>query len=211
VKKSNSFLAIATLTVVIVFTGIVTAMAAIEVESAKFDPERPMTGEPVKLIIKLGGEALRAEVTWLVNDTDGGKSDYDGLAPYVELDRKVTAGDKVTATVKPFDAVGATGKEVTKSVTIVNAPPNVKLADQKLADRMYTAKVYATDPEGGAVSYAVAEGPAGLAIDQNGNVTWRINDGVSGNFPVRISVKDEQGAEAILQYNIGLKWQGGGR
>ncbi len=210
-KKTKSLLTIAALTVGMVLAAFAAAIAATEVESAKFDPERPMTGEPVRLVIKLGGEALRAEVTWIVNDTEVGKSDYDGLAPYVQLDQKVTAGDKVTGIVKPFDALGDSGKELSKSVVILNAPPIATLSDQKIVDHVYTAKVTGTDPEGGPVTFAVAQGPDGLTIDQNGNITWKVTEAVKGNFPVKISVKDEQGAEALLQYSIGLSWQGGTR
>ncbi len=96
---------------------------------------------------------------------------------------------------------------MTKSVNIINAPPVVKLGEQKLVGNTYTAHLSAEDPEGGPVTFTINEAPSGLTVDANGNITWKVGAGVEGSFPVKISVKDEKGAESIISFTIGLRWQ----
>lgn len=194
---------------VLAFVNVTIASAAPTIEQMKFDPEQPVTGETLKLVIKIGGDALRAEILWRINDNEVARSDYDGLIPSLKLDHKINVGDKISATATPFDAIGTAGKTETKSVTVENAPPTAKLSDQKIIGNVYSAKITATDPEGGPITYSVNQGPDGLAIDQHGNVNWRLLDSTSGNFPVIIGVKDEKNAETLLQFSIGIKWQGG--
>ncbi len=62
------------------------------VREIRFNPENPMTGQPVRLYIKLEGSAIRAEVAWLVNDEEVEKSDYDGISQYVEFPKKSYSG-----------------------------------------------------------------------------------------------------------------------
>ena len=74
---------------------------------------------------------------------------------------------------------------------------------------MYKARVKAVDPEGGPVTLTLLEGPQGMAMDEQGNITWKLAKGVSGSFPVKVSAKDEQGAEEILSYSIRIRKQPG--
>ncbi|HMK36799.1 MAG TPA: putative Ig domain-containing protein [Desulfomonilaceae bacterium] len=180
-----------------------------KVAEASFEPTQPVTGVPVKLRIKLEGAAIRAEVKWSINDQEAENADYDGLGKPVELHKKATFGDKVTASVTPFDAIGSAGRVVTKEVTIGNAPPVVKVGDQKVTGNTYTVHIEATDPEGGPVTFNVNQGPEGLSIDPRGDVTWKISEAISGSFPVAIAVVDDKGAQTVANFTINLRWQKG--
>lgn len=179
------------------------------ISAVVFSPERPNSGTPLKLKIKLDDGAIRAEVKWTVNGQEVKKSDFDGIAPFVEFQEKIKADDVVEAAVTPFDHYGAEGLTVTKSVVIADSPPTMKLMDEKIDGGNYLAVIEFSDPDGGPVTLSVKEGPPGLAIDEKGKITWKLKPGISGSFPVIISGKDEKGSEAILSYSIVLRWEKG--
>lgn len=179
------------------------------IKELKFSPERPETGDALKMRIALEGGALRAEVRTSKNDDDLGTTYYDGISEFLEIKNRFKAGDKVKVEVTPFDAQGASGVPVVKTVEIVNAPPTAKLEDQKVAGNTYTARIEAKDPEGDPITFAVKEAPAGLTVDQKGNVNWKMGETVSGTFPILISVKDSRGAEVVLSYSIGIRREQG--
>ncbi len=191
-----------------------TAMAGTEVggpqvKELRFDPDRPETGDDLKLRIVLDGNAVRAEAKFLKNQQDAGSTYYDGISEFVKMDQPVKAGDKIEVFVTPFSAEGTPGNTVTKKVEIFNAAPTAKIVDQKLAGNTYSARIVAEDPEGEAVTFTLKEGPKGLTIDDKGHVNWKFGENVSGNFIVAVSIKDAKGAEAVLSYSIGLRWQSG--
>jgi hypothetical protein len=179
------------------------------VKELKFSPERPETGDALKMRIALDGGALRAEVKTLKNNDELGTTYYDGLSEFFEIKDRFKAGDQVKVEVTPFDAQGASGPPVVKTVEIVNAPPTAKLMNQKITGSTYTARVEAKDPEGDPITFSVKEGPAGLTVDQKGNVNWTVGDTVSGTFPISISVKDSHGAEVVVSYTVGLRREQG--
>jgi hypothetical protein len=179
------------------------------VSEAKFDPPKPISGQPIKLDIKLGGTAIRAEVKWSVNDEEVDTSDYDGLGKPVEFKKKTKAGDKVTALVIPFDPMGAPGNKAKKEVVIGSAPPVVKLTGQKIVGHTYTAHIDAVDPQGGPIKFTINQAPEGLTIDAQGDISWKISESITGSFPVIITASDEKGASTMVSFTIDLRWQKG--
>lgn len=177
------------------------------VGETKFDPPQPMTGQRVKLHIKLEGTAVRAEAKWFVNEQEVETSDYDGLGKPIKLDKEIKAGDKISVVVTPYDGIGSSGIEAKHEVTIANAPPVVKVGDQKVQGNMYSAHVDAVDPQGGPVKFTINQAPEGLAIDSAGKVTWKISEAVSGSFPVIITASDERGGQTVVSFTVDLKWQ----
>lgn len=179
------------------------------VKELKFSPERPETGDALKMRIALDGSALRAEVRTSKNEDELGTTYYDGLSEFLEVKNRFKAGDKVKVEVTPFDAQGASGVPVIRTVEIVNAPPTAKLMDQKMAANTYTARIEAKDPEGDPIVFSVKEGPSGLTVDQKGHVNWKLGETASGTFPISISVKDSHGAEVVLSYSLGIRREQG--
>lgn len=179
------------------------------VKEVKFFPERPETGDALKLRIALDGSAIRAEVKISKNDDEVETTLYDGVSESLEIGKRFKAGDKVKAEVVPLDAGGLSGNSMVKAVEIANAPPTAKLIDQKISGNNYSARIESKDPEGDSITFSVKEGPSGLTVDQKGNLSWRIGETTVGNFPISISVKDSHGAEVVLSYSIGLRREQG--
>jgi hypothetical protein len=169
-----------------------------------FVPAEPETGAEVKVNFKLKEPAVRAEVKWFVNDAEVGPGKYDGVSTHAELGQPVKEGDKVKVEITPFDGGGTEGEVASKSVTVRNAPPEVELVDQKLEGQTYKAKVKATDPQGGQVTLDV-HGPQGMKIDQKGNITWTLSSNTVGKFDVKVTAKNEKGAESVLTYSVGIR------
>jgi hypothetical protein len=170
------------------------------VTDLRFDPERPETGANLRAVIKMAG-AVRAEVRWSLNGEEVDLVDFDGLSDHVNFDRPIKSGDKIEVAVTPFDLAQAPGKTVTKEVVCGNAPPNLRLVKQQIVGHNYVAKVEATDPEETPVKLTL-EGPPGMRIDQKGNVLWKIGTRTNGQFQVKITAKDQEGAAAVLSYSI---------
>jgi hypothetical protein len=194
------------------FVWVATAQATEEesrtpkVRDLRFDPARPETGK--KLLVRMNlHNAARAEISWSKNGEDIGLADFSGMADYITFPQAIKSGDTIKATVTPFNEFGQAGETSDIEVVCQNAPPSISLLDQSLDGELYKARVKAEDPDGGAVTLTLVEGPQGLNLDPNGNITWKFAKGASGSFPVKVSAKDERGAEAILSYTIGIRQQ----
>lgn len=172
-----------------------------------FKPAQPETGQKLSLRVALKN-AIRAEVRWSINGEEAELSDYDGIADHVEFPRPIKAGDKISAQVTPYNAFGESGGPLSKEVTCINAGPWMKLASESIDGDLYRAKIQFGDPEEGAVTLALREGPQGMNVDQQGNITWKLGPKTAGSFPVKVSAKDEQGAEAILSYTLRIRRSG---
>jgi len=176
--------------------------SAPKIVGAGFEPARPETGDRLKMRVQIGGAALRAEVLWFVNGEEAGLSDCDENSEYAELDHLLKAGDRIKATATPFDQENEPGRRVTKELVVRNGVPVVKLKEQKIDRTVYKAKLEAVDPEGGPISFSIQEGPPGMKIDPKGLITWEFAKDTSGRFDVKVSARDEQGAQAIVLYSF---------
>ncbi|MBI4963374.1 MAG: hypothetical protein HY913_08855 [Desulfomonile tiedjei] len=177
-----------------------TAPEAAQVTELKLDPERPETGSRLKAFIKMSG-AVRAEVRWSLNGEEVDLVDYDGLSGHVDFAKPLRAGDKVAVAVTPFDVSQAPGNTATREVVCINAAPNLRLVKQEIVGYNYRAQVEAKDPENEPLELTI-EGPPGMAIDPKGHVSWTIGTQTSGQFQIKVSAKDKEGATAILTYSI---------
>lgn len=175
------------------------------VTDVTFDPAAPQSGDRLKLRMKLHN-AVRAEVKWSVNGDEAGTSDFDGFADGVDFSGTLKTGDKITARVTPFNEMAEPGPAVEKEVTCTKAPPNLKLVSQKLEGSVYKAKIDVIDQEKESVTLSV-EGPKGMQIDKEGNITWEMGKTKSGKWPVKVVAKDPKGAEAVLTWTVGISQQ----
>ncbi len=173
------------------------------VSDLRFEPERPETGEKIKLYLKLNN-AIRAELRWSVNDKEVELTDYNGVQDHVVFDKELKGGDVLKVSVTPFNDMGDEGKTLEKKLKFRDSPPLLKLVGQELKGSTYTAKVEAKDPEDKPVKLSV-EGPKGMQIDQEGNITWKMESGTQGKFPVKVTGTDEKGAQAVLTYSITIR------
>ena len=171
----------------------------------KVDPEQPRTGDTIKIWFNLGEGAERAEVRWSVNGEEVQLSDYVESVKYVELDRPAKAGDKIVATITPFDASGEAGKAIVRQIVCASAPPELKVVDQRIEKGAYRAKIEARDPQGGAVSLILEQAPPGMKMDAKGSIEWALGNDTAGKFPVKVRAKGDQSGEAVLSFDVGIK------
>jgi hypothetical protein len=171
----------------------------------KVDPEQPRTGDTVKIWFNLGQGAERAEVRWSVNGEEVQTSDYLEAVRYVELDRPAKAGDKIVATVTPFDASGEAGKAIVRKIVCASAPPELQVVDQRIEKNAYKARIEARDPQGGAVSLILEQAPPGMKMDAKGSIEWALGRDTAGKFPVKVRAKGDKSGEAVLSFDVGIK------
>jgi hypothetical protein len=176
-----------------------------KVAKAVFNPPRPRTGDRLALNLTTTGQALRVEVRWKVNDEDVQLSDALEAEAEVPLARDLRAGDRVEATATPFGLQNEQGLAEVRRIMIGNAPPLLRVVDQKIEGNVYRAKIEVSDPEGDPVALQIKEGPPGMRIDPSGVITWKFNPDTVGAFSVKVVGKDEPGGEAILDFGFSLK------
>jgi len=177
---------------------------AATVVNLKVDPEQPRTGDTVRIWFNLGKGAERAEVSWSVNGEEVQLSDYVEAEKYVELDRPAKVGDKIVATVTPFDASGEAGTPTVRDIVCVSAPPELKVVDQRIEKNAYRSRIEARDPQGGAVSLILEQAPPGMKMDAKGSIEWALGNDTAGKFPVKVKAKGD-GGEAVLSFDVGIK------
>jgi hypothetical protein len=175
------------------------------VVDVKVDPEQPRTGDTVKIWFNLGEGVERAEVRWSVNGEEVQTSDYLEAVRYVELDRPAKAGDKIVATVTPFDASGEAGKAIIRKIVCASAPPELQVVDQRIEKNAYKARIEARDPQGGAVSLILEQAPPGMKMDAKGSIEWALDRDTAGKFPVKVRAKGDKSGEAVLSFDVGIK------
>ncbi len=171
----------------------------------KVDPEQPRTGDTIKIWFNLGEGAERAEVRWSVNGEEVQLADYVEAVKYVELDRPAKAGDKIVATITPFDASGEAGQAVVRHIFCASAPPELKVVDQRIEKNAYRAKIEARDPQGGAVSLILEQAPPGMKMDAKGSIEWALGNDTAGKFPVKVRARGDRSGEAVLSFDVGIK------
>lgn len=66
--------------------------------------------------------------------------------------------------------------------------------------RSYVYQVVATDPEGGALTYALTTAPTGMSISSSGRITW--TPSAAGDSGVTVEVRDPQGLPSTQPFTI---------
>jgi len=133
--------------------------------------------------------------------TPGG-CDYAASINYTVTDHCAAGG---IVTVIAFDTGGRAdtcffGINLTNTPPVPTCPPN----DLVYNDKEYTATVTATDADGDDVDFALVSGPAGLAVTQEGIVTWTPTcaDTVGNPHVVVVEATDACGAAAECQFEL---------
>ena len=176
-----------------------------QVGRIRFEPELPQTGDNLQVTVGLAGGAVRAEVKWFVNEAEVQDSNIDRFTKSAELNHPIKSGDTIKVEAVAYDEMGNSGGRSNRTVVCQNAPPQLRLVRQDLDGEAYVASVEAEDPEGGAVTFTLRQGPPGMTIDNGGQVRWDMPKGASGSFKVRIAAKDAEGGEAILAYTFTVR------
>ncbi|QEG20491.1 putative Ig domain-containing protein [Mariniblastus fucicola] len=87
---------------------------------------------------------------------------------------------------------------------VVNLPPQIESEAPRFTSvgSDYQYQITANDPEGTTLSYSVSRGPAGLAVDENGLVSWTPVAGQTGQSVVTLVVTDAGGASSIESFEL---------
>ncbi len=170
-------------------------------DAVVFQPSSPGTGDKLSLKIKKSDDLASAEVKWSINGEYIETSHYDGFVESIPLNAKIKAGDVIEAVVTPRSLSGVEGQPVLKKVTCRRPAPVLKVADQKIEGNLYTAKVVATDLEGGPLTLSLS-GPPGMVMDSKGTITWKMSENTSGDFNVKVTAKDQAGGQSELTYSF---------
>jgi hypothetical protein len=175
------------------------------ISAMKLEPVRPQTGDRLALKLDAAGGTQRAEIRWVVNGEEVGLSDAIEFPATVPLETNIKAGDKIEVTATPFNLEDEKGPEQVIRTVVRNAPPIMKLENQRIEGTVYKAELKASDLEGKPVTLTLKKGPPGMKVDSEGRITWKFEPGTKGKFDVQISGKDEDGAEAILSYTFRIR------
>jgi hypothetical protein len=91
-------------------------------------------------------------------------------------------------------------------MTVPNAPPRfVSQPPQQFAAYEYRYQVKARDPDGDRLVYSLEKAPQGATIDRgNGLVVWPLTGVPAGNYPLKIVVRDAEGAAASQEFTVVL-------
>ncbi|WP_182865076.1 FG-GAP-like repeat-containing protein [Rhodopirellula sp. JC639] len=117
-----------------------------------------------------------------------------------------------TVAIEVSDGVGGTSTQtfaIRVNQGAANAAPVIHSNAPRFAavGSSYQYTIDAVDPEGTQLSYLIATGPADMAIDLMGRITWTPGVGTEGKVPVTIRVVDEGGAAAIESFEIDVLGQ----
>jgi RHS repeat-associated protein len=126
-----------------------------------------------------------------------------GLVQWTPGPAALTGPNEVT--VRAIDPAGLAGEETYDlAVLPPNQPPQITSAPvtSLTAGLTYHYDVQASDPDGDPLTYTLTTGPAGMAVDSLGRLTWPTGTGDVGVHPVTITVADDQGAAVTQTYNL---------
>lgn len=117
------------------------------------------------------------------------------------------ANGTFAVTVEVSDGALQATQDFTLTVELPNHPPQITSTPtySVLQGQAYQYQLTATDPEGEAISFALANSPTGMQIDQNtGLVTWLPGADQIGVHSVEITASDTQGNSASQSYLLSV-------
>jgi hypothetical protein len=115
-------------------------------------------------------------------------------------------GDKIEVKITPFDD-RRDGQPRLLSFTVARTPP--KIVESKAISfdgDVMSYQVKAIDPDGGALTYSLANAPEGMTIDgATGVIKWHVKTKDRCKCNVNVMIKNTGGAEAVypLSFDIG--------
>lgn len=170
--------------------------------TANLSPSEPRIGDRVSVNISASDEdddAVELIYSWSINGEP-----IDATSDSIEIDgQRIKKGDKLSVMITPRDKE-SNGEPVTLSLVVANSPPDLlKDLQGNIEGFTYTARVMASDPDGDTLTYTLKKSPDGMVIDsKSGLITWKLRPDDKGEHEVTVSVADDSGGEAIINYRI---------
>lgn len=134
---------------------------------------------------------------WLKNDKPYGANE-DNITGFKK-------GDKVDVKITPYD-----GKQEGQTVFLTMAIERVSLQivenkTVRFDGKALSYQVKAIDPNGGALSYSLADAPKDMTIDSStGIINWPVSTNEYGKHNVNVMIKSSSGAEAVYPLSIDM-------
>ena len=146
------------------------------------------------------GDEVELRYRWLINDEEDSFSTTETLA----FDR-YRKGDRIQVEVTPFDGFDEGNSLISQTLTIPNTPPHIVSSPPAgFTDSQYFYQIQAVDPDGDELIYRLDEAPAGMSIDEAGQVLWSLTEVTPGTYPIKITVEDPDGGKITQTFTITL-------
>jgi hypothetical protein len=89
---------------------------------------------------------------------------------------------------------------------VPNGPPRfTTLPVLSFLSAEYLYQAVAVDPDGDELTYRLGTGPEGMAMSEEGLVTWKIGIMGVGTHEVELIATDHEGAEAFQKYDLAIE------
>lgn len=141
------------------------------------------------------GDPVQLRYAWVVNDQK--VSDKPDFSDFKK-------GDKIVATVTPFD-----GKEEGEPRSFVrqltNSPPQIIPGQPVYDDPTWTYQVKATDADGDTLAFSLKNAPSGMTIDpKTGLIHWNTSGVSGGKHKATVVVSDGKGGTTEYPIEVSL-------
>lgn len=135
---------------------------------------------------------------WLVNDRR--QSAYESTFSTAGLRR----GDRIRVEVTVSSAGETSAPFLSEPIRLENAAPRLALRPLETDESGgIAARLDAVDPDGDApIRFALVAGPEGLAVSQDGRLTWPADRVQPGSHAVEVAVRDALGAERTSRFSL---------
>jgi hypothetical protein len=152
-------------------------------------------------VIDVDDDLIELRYQWYVNDEADPLLTQDTLPA-----SRYARGDKIRFTVVATDGKAESKLYQSEAATISNAPPRiVSQPPQQFEALEYSYQVKAMDPDGDRIACTLTKAPLGMAINRaTGLISWPLTGVKAGVYPLKIVVRDPDGAEAFQEYTLTL-------
>ncbi|MEQ1831641.1 MAG: putative Ig domain-containing protein [Candidatus Eisenbacteria bacterium] len=147
------------------------------------------------------GDAVSYRYRWFRNDQPiaGATEDRIAMGGFQRSDR-------IAVEVVAVAARAESGPLKSEPFAFDNHPPQFSAAPTALSpgQSVLRYQAAATDPDGDALHWELAEAPAGMVVDATGAITWTPPTGTreAGDYTVKLRVTDGKGGEATQSFAI---------
>ncbi|MHB8845272.1 MAG: Ig-like domain-containing protein [Nitrospirota bacterium] len=163
---------------------------------AKLLPEVFRPGDVLKIEARAedpDGDDVTLKYSWTRNGAPAGNTDQLTVQP--------RRGDRIIASVTPYDAEGA-GETLTLDRDIGNLPPSfVEHQNASLQGDRYQYQAQARDPDGDTITFSLQSPSDGISINPvSGELLWAVPKGFTGDKTVTIVADD--GHSGTAHYTV---------
>lgn len=176
--------------------------SAYYIRSLTFDPERPVSGRPIKVRVNLEKDVQQPPLSFQLKVN--GAVALETTNP--EFKYPFKRGDRLEVMAR-VEGNHNEAQPVVAELTVENAPPSVTKLDEILNDDgQYIAHLAFKDPDEDAVTAMLQKGPDGMQLNgKTGELRWSVPNGTKGDFPIEVLASDSLGAQVVFSYTLTVK------